>query len=176
MLRHRPVPVTIRWESGPLVHLLRVIMAGRRTGAPLTVSVAEGLPAGVGQILAGDPQVEVRIEDTVAFHARAAQLTQLPPSAPSGGDPRIRLVLDWSESGSGAGSRSRTGAEAGAEAPRAAVLALHEALDGSPDVAVYANPVVSAGDVELLPFVHEQAISITAHRFGTPDHLTDHLL
>ncbi|MEW1981304.1 proline dehydrogenase family protein [Citricoccus sp. NPDC079358] len=176
VLRHRPVPVTIRWESGPLVHLLRVIMAGRRTGAPLTVSVAEELPAGVGQILAGDPQVEVRIEDTVAFHARAAQLTQLPPSAPSGGDPRIRLVLDWSESGSGAGSRSRTGAEAGAEASRAAVLALHEALDGSPDVAVYANPVVSAGDVELLPFVHEQAISITAHRFGTPDHLTDHLL
>ncbi|XKH57280.1 proline dehydrogenase family protein [Citricoccus nitrophenolicus] len=164
VLRHRPVPVTIRWESGPLVHLLRVIMAGRRTGAPLTVSVAEGLPAGVGQILAGDPQVEVRIEDTVAFHARAAQLTQLPASAPSGGDPRIRLVLDWSESGSGA------------EASRAAVLALHEALNGSPDVAVYANPVVSAGDVELLPFVHEQAISITAHRFGTPDHLTDHLL
>ncbi|NUL45874.1 bifunctional proline dehydrogenase/L-glutamate gamma-semialdehyde dehydrogenase [Cellulosimicrobium funkei] len=168
VLRHRPVPVTIRWESGPLVHLLRVIMAGRRAGAPLTVSVGKELPAGVGQVLAGDPQVEVRLEDTAAFHARAAQLTQLPPSAPSGGDPRIRLVLDWSESGSHAGS--------GAEASRAAVLALHEALDGSPDVAVYAHPVVSAGDVELLPFVHEQAISITAHRFGTPDHLTDHLL
>ncbi|WP_159554141.1 proline dehydrogenase family protein [Citricoccus sp. K5] len=162
VLRHRPVPVTIRWESGPLVHLLRVIMAGLRAGAPLTVSVAEGLPAGVEQVLAGDPQVEVRVEDTAAFHARAAQLTQLPPSAPSGGDPRIRLVLDWSADE--------------AQVSRAAVLALHEALDGSPDVAVYANPVVSAGDVELLPFVHEQAISITAHRFGTPDHLTDHLL
>ncbi|MFB9072190.1 bifunctional proline dehydrogenase/L-glutamate gamma-semialdehyde dehydrogenase [Citricoccus parietis] len=180
VLRHRPVPVTVRWESGPLVHLLRVIIAGLRAGAPLTVSVAAGLPAGVGHVLAGDPQVEVRVEDTAAFHARAAQLTQLPPSAPSGGDPRIRLVLDWSEPGSDAGSRSRTGAEAGAEAgavaARAAVLALHEALGGSPDVAVYPNPVVSAGDVELLPFVHEQAISITAHRFGTPDHLTDHLL
>ena len=180
VLRHRPVPVTVRWESGPLVHLLRVIIAGLRAGAPLTVSVAAGLPAGVGQVLAGNPQVEVRVEDTAAFHARAAQLTQLPPSAPSGGDPRIRLVLDWSESDSDAGSHSRTGVEAGIEAghpaARAAVLALHEALGGSPDVAVYANPVVSAGDVELLPFVHEQAISITAHRFGTPDHLTDHLL
>ncbi|WP_188806471.1 proline dehydrogenase family protein [Citricoccus zhacaiensis] len=162
VLRHRPVPVTVRWESGPLVHLLRVIIAGLRAGAPLTVSVTEGLLAGVGQVLAGDPQVELRVEDTEAFHARAAQLTQLPPSAPSGGDPRIRLVLDWSADE--------------AQVSRAAVLALHEALDGSPDVAVYANPVVSAGDVELLPFVHEQAISITAHRFGTPDHLTDHLL
>ncbi|WP_313815287.1 bifunctional proline dehydrogenase/L-glutamate gamma-semialdehyde dehydrogenase [Citricoccus sp.] len=176
VLRHRPVPVTIRWESGPLVHLLRAILAGRRAGAPLTVSVAEGLPAGVAQVLAGEPQMEVLVEGTAAFHARAAQLTQLPPSAPSGGDPRIRLVLDWTASGVRAGSRAGTGAAAGAEASRAAVLALHEALGGSPDVAVYANPVVSAGDVELLPFVHEQAISITAHRFGTPDHLTDHLL
>lgn len=55
-------------------------------------------------------------------------------------------------------------------------MALHEAVDGSPDLAVYAGPVTSAGDVEMLPFLHEQAVSITAHRFGTPDHLTDHLI
>ncbi|WP_413544137.1 bifunctional proline dehydrogenase/L-glutamate gamma-semialdehyde dehydrogenase [Citricoccus nitrophenolicus] len=162
VLRHLPVPVTVRWESGPLVHLLRVLMAGRRAGAPLAVSVPERLPAGVGHLLAGDPDVVVHVEDTAAFHARAAQLTGLPPSAPGAGDPRIRLVQDWSASA--------------ADSSRDAVLALHAALDGSPDVAVYAGPVVSAGDVELLPFVHEQAISITAHRFGTPDHLTDHLL
>ncbi len=50
------------------------------------------------------------------------------------------------------------------------------ATGGRPDLAVYAGPVTEAGRVELLPFVHEQAISITAHRFGTPDHLTDALL
>lgn len=50
------------------------------------------------------------------------------------------------------------------------------ATGGRPDLAVHAGPVTEAGRVELLPFVHEQAISITAHRFGTPDHLTDALL
>ncbi len=54
--------------------------------------------------------------------------------------------------------------------------AVYEVVDGRPDVAVYAQPVTEAGRVELLPFVHEQAISITAHRFGTPDHLSDRVL
>ncbi|MFS2242289.1 bifunctional proline dehydrogenase/L-glutamate gamma-semialdehyde dehydrogenase [Microbacterium sp. OR16] len=42
------------------------------------------------------------------------------------------------------------------------------AVDGSPSLAIYANPVVAAGRVEMLTFVREQAVSITAHRFGTP--------
>ena len=54
--------------------------------------------------------------------------------------------------------------------------ALAQALGGRPDVAVYANPVTEAGRVEMLPFLHEQAISITAHRFGTPNHLSDALI
>jgi RHH-type proline utilization regulon transcriptional repressor/proline dehydrogenase/delta 1-pyrroline-5-carboxylate dehydrogenase len=51
--------------------------------------------------------------------------------------------------------------------------ALAEALGGTPSVAVYAGEVTAAGRVELLPFLHEQAISITAHRFGNPDSLSD---
>ncbi|PPH07678.1 1-pyrroline-5-carboxylate dehydrogenase [Rathayibacter sp. AY1G1] len=47
---------------------------------------------------------------------------------------------------------------------------------GRPDLAVYAGPATEAGRLELLPFLREQAVSITAHRFGTPDHLTDGLL
>jgi RHH-type proline utilization regulon transcriptional repressor/proline dehydrogenase/delta 1-pyrroline-5-carboxylate dehydrogenase len=42
------------------------------------------------------------------------------------------------------------------------------AVGGSPAVAIHAAPVVTAGRVELLTFVREQAISISAHRFGTP--------
>ncbi|MFJ4046249.1 bifunctional proline dehydrogenase/L-glutamate gamma-semialdehyde dehydrogenase [Microbacterium sp. NPDC089987] len=42
------------------------------------------------------------------------------------------------------------------------------AVEGSPSLAIYANPVVSAGRVEMLTFLREQAVSITAHRFGTP--------
>ena len=53
---------------------------------------------------------------------------------------------------------------------------LYAAVGGRPDVAVYAEPVTEAGRIELLPFLREQAVSITAHRFGTPNHLTDDLI
>ena len=43
------------------------------------------------------------------------------------------------------------------------------AISGNPDVAIYADPVVPAGRIELLTFLREQAVSITAHRFGNPD-------
>ncbi|MBA8989960.1 RHH-type proline utilization regulon transcriptional repressor/proline dehydrogenase/delta 1-pyrroline-5-carboxylate dehydrogenase [Curtobacterium pusillum] len=56
------------------------------------------------------------------------------------------------------------------------VSALYTAVGGRPDVAVYGEPVTEAGRIEILPFVREQAVSITAHRFGTPNHLTDSLI
>lgn len=43
-----------------------------------------------------------------------------------------------------------------------------DALGGTPAVAVYSAAPVAAGRVEMLPFLREQAVSITAHRFGTP--------
>lgn len=54
--------------------------------------------------------------------------------------------------------------------------ALIEATHGAPEIAIYDGPVTEAGRIELLPFVHEQAISITAHRFGTPNPITDGLV
>ena len=50
---------------------------------------------------------------------------------------------------------------------------LAAALGGSPDVAVYAGPVTPSGRIEVLTFLHEQAISITNHRFGNPTKLSD---
>lgn len=47
---------------------------------------------------------------------------------------------------------------------------LAEHTGGNPSVAIYSNEVVSAGRVEMLTFLREQAVSITAHRFGTPRH------
>jgi RHH-type proline utilization regulon transcriptional repressor/proline dehydrogenase/delta 1-pyrroline-5-carboxylate dehydrogenase len=47
--------------------------------------------------------------------------------------------------------------------------AMAVALDGAPEVAIYADEVTESGRVEMLPFVKEQAVSITAHRFGAPD-------
>lgn len=49
------------------------------------------------------------------------------------------------------------------------------ATGGRPDLAIWSGPVVLAGRIEMLPFLREQAISITAHRFGTPNYLTDHI-
>jgi len=74
--------------------------------------------------------------------------------------------------------RARVGALAGGRvrlvgAPAASVA---EATGGRPDVAVWDHPVTEAGRVELLPFLREQAVSVTAHRFGTPHHLTDEVL
>ncbi len=54
--------------------------------------------------------------------------------------------------------------------------ALSEAVGGRPDIAIYANEVTPSGRIEMLPFLREQAVSITAHRFGTPNHLTDDLI
>jgi RHH-type proline utilization regulon transcriptional repressor/proline dehydrogenase/delta 1-pyrroline-5-carboxylate dehydrogenase len=53
---------------------------------------------------------------------------------------------------------------------------LARATDGRPDLAVYGHAVTEAGRVEMLPFLHEQAVSMTAHRFGTLDGFTDHVL
>ena len=46
-----------------------------------------------------------------------------------------------------------------------------EASGGRPDIALYDHPVTESGRVELLPFLREQAISVTAHRFGSPTDL-----
>ena len=53
--------------------------------------------------------------------------------------------------------------------------AFAEASDGRADIALYAEPVVEAGRVELLTFLHEQAVAVTAHRFGSPTPLAEGL-
>ncbi len=53
---------------------------------------------------------------------------------------------------------------------------LATALGGSPDIALYSDDVTEAGRIEMLPFLREQAIAITAHRFGNPDHWSEAVL
>nr|WP_296064069.1 bifunctional proline dehydrogenase/L-glutamate gamma-semialdehyde dehydrogenase [uncultured Actinoplanes sp.] len=66
---------------------------------------------------------------------------------------------------------------AGLSAGRVRLIGAPAASAGpSPDLAVWAGPVTESGRVELLPFVHEQAVSITAHRFGNPDELAASVL
>ncbi len=46
--------------------------------------------------------------------------------------------------------------------------ALHEAISRRVEVALFTGPVTASGRVELLTFLHEQAISATNHRYGNP--------
>ncbi|MGO3886841.1 MAG: 1-pyrroline-5-carboxylate dehydrogenase, partial [Mycetocola sp.] len=59
------------------------------------------------------------------------------------------------------------------DADGAAYSAIIAVSGARPDLAVYRSPVTEAGRLELLPFLHEQAVSITAHRFGTPNTLSE---
>jgi RHH-type proline utilization regulon transcriptional repressor/proline dehydrogenase/delta 1-pyrroline-5-carboxylate dehydrogenase len=139
-LRHRPVPVTVRWEGGPAVLVRRVLMAGRRAGAPVTLSTLAPLGPGDAE-LATLADVH-RVEDAAAWGERLRG-----PDAPS----RVRLL---------GGDRA----------------AFAEASAGRVDIALYDQPVTESGRVELLPFLHEQAISVTAHRFGSPTETVSGLL
>ncbi len=148
VFRYRALPVTVRFENETSGHgiaeLVRVVAAGIAAGSRVTVSSAIEVPAAIRTVLT-ESSATVVVEDSQAFGTRAARL-----AAKSGPDSaaRIRLI---------GGS----------------VMDVAEATNGKPDVAIYGNNVVSAGRVEMLTFLHEQAVSITAHRFGTPNHLSD---
>lgn len=147
IFRYRPLPVTVRLSEGaPLADLARTVAAGALAGSALTVSTAVELPAQLRSVLTG-LDIAVTVESDAGWLASAARLA----AAGKLSGARIRLI--------------------GGDA-----TALAEATDGRPDLAIYAHPVTEAGRIELLPFLHEQAISITAHRFGTPNHLSDALI
>lgn len=147
IFRYRALPVTVRLSAGePLADLVRTIAAGVLAGSALTVSSAVELPAQLRAVLSGLGIVST-VEDDADWLASAGRLA----NAGKLSGARIRLI--------------------GGDAK-----ALAEATGGRPDLAVYLHPVTEAGRVELLPFLHEQAISITAHRFGTPNHISDSLI
>jgi len=147
IFRYRNLPVTIRLSDGEALRaLVRTVAAGVQAGSQLTVSTGVALPAQLRAVLTG-LDIPVTVEDDAAWLASAGRLA----AAGKLSNGRIRLI-----GGSAAD--------------------LAEATGGRPDVAIYPHEVTEAGRVELLPFLHEQAVSITAHRFGTPNHLSDSLI
>jgi len=65
--------------------------------------------------------------------------------------------------------RMRTSPPARIRLVRGNASVMYVQFDGDPSVAIYDNEVTESGRVELVPFLKEQAVSITAHRFGAPD-------
>lgn len=147
VFRYRSLPVTVRLSEGePLAALVRTVAAGVLAGSDLRVSTAVELPSQLRAVLSG-LGIAATVENDAEWLASAGTLA----AAGKLSGARIRLI--------------------GGDAK-----ALSEATGGRPDLAVYVHPVTEAGRVELLPFLHEQAISITAHRFGTPNHISDALI
>jgi RHH-type proline utilization regulon transcriptional repressor/proline dehydrogenase/delta 1-pyrroline-5-carboxylate dehydrogenase len=142
VFRYRPLPITIRLsEGGSMGDLVRLIVAATRAGSALFVSSSLPLPQPLVDLFGEYGSPTLLQSIIVETDARwHARLV-----AGELKTTRIRLI---------GGNAS----------------ALAGIVKGNPDVAIYGGPVTTAGRVELLPFVHEQAVSVTAHRFGNPDH------
>ena len=141
VFRYRAVPVTIRLaEGGSMGDLARLIVAGTRAGSVLYVSSAVPLPTPLIDLFG--TLDSPTLAQSVVIESDARWHARLVAGELQ--TRRIRLV----------------GGDASA---------LSAIVGGDPDIAIYGGPVTTAGRVELLPFLHEQAVSITAHRFGNPD-------
>ena len=156
LLRYRPVDAAVRATAdAPWQAVLRVLVAAVRSGSAFSLSTPVGLPGPVRHLL-GESGVPVSVESDAEWLQRlAGGIPDAEPAddavAPTAPRPsRVRLV----------------GTAASAESLR---VALAEALGGDPTLTVYAGEVTTAGRIELLPFLREQAVSIEAFRFGRPD-------
>jgi RHH-type transcriptional regulator, proline utilization regulon repressor / proline dehydrogenase / delta 1-pyrroline-5-carboxylate dehydrogenase len=158
VFRYRSLPVTVRQNAGGSVdELARVVAAGVRAGGLLDSGAAAGhdktgrsVSVSVAEPLPAE--LERAIEASGASVVTESDEEWLARARDGKLDTsRVRLV--------GGGHQE-----------------LSEALGGSPDVAIYSETVTEAGRVELLPFLREQAIAITAHRFGNPDHWSEAVL
>ncbi|EPR75374.1 Proline dehydrogenase (Proline oxidase) [Leifsonia rubra CMS 76R] len=141
VFRYRPVPVTIRLSEGqPMGHLVRLIAGAARIGSTIHISSAVPLPSLLTELLElGNAAVSVA-SSVVESDAQWLERAARGELKTS----RVRLI---------GGS----------------AIDLSEAVEGNPDVAIWSGEVTTSGRVELLIFVHEQSLSITAHRFGNPD-------
>jgi len=141
VFRYLPVAVTVRLAEGaPLGHLVRLLAAATLAKSTVTISSAVPLPATLVERVTGS-MTPLRV-DGITVESDAAWLGR----ARSGGITTARVRL------------------AGGDAS-----ALATALGGTPDIAIYSGEVTGSGRVEMLPFLREQAVAITAHRFGNPD-------
>lgn len=143
VMRYRPVPVTLRLAEGaPLQELARLLCAAAVTRSPVTISSSVPLPTPLTEVFAS-PVAPLIVRNAVV-EGDASFMARLTAGAAAGSAPtRLRLI--------------------GGDA-----AAVHEALGGSIDTTIWDGPVTASGRIELLPFLREQSVTVTAHRFGTP--------
>ncbi len=151
ILRYVPQAVQVRADSDASTHsVVRVLLAGLAAGAPVYLSTAKPLPVAASGALENHG-VKITVESDAEYRQWLSKQAQ-------------RDVREF-EGGPLEGSRIRL---VGSDA-----VGIFEALGGRPDIAVYTQPVTEAGMIEMLPFLKEQAVSITAHRFGNPNRFSE---
>lgn len=154
ILRYVPTQVLVRAdESASVADAVRVVLAGLAAGAPMALSVGKDLPVAVRGILE-NKGIKYLVESDEAWRTYLASNAKTPVRALAGTPlegTRIRYIGDD-------------------------VKSVYTALGGRPDVAVYFHPVTEAGRIEMLPFLREQAVSITAHRFGNPNPFSESVI
>jgi len=175
VLRYRPQSVVVRQsEDASTGDLIRVLVAATAARAHVLLSTARALPGPLTQMLAGARApldvVDHLVESDAEFTDRVASgaVFQENWSKPSEqGLDAIDLVLSQGyerrphTAFGGPGSRIRL---LGGHA-----IAIEEALGAGIDTAIHDGPVVEAGLIEMLPFLREQTVTITAHRHGDVD-------
>ena len=140
VFRYLPTDVVIRVSAlVPVSDIVRVFVAGSRAGATVSLSVSEALPDAVLAAMRRGVGFGKPLQG-YCVESETGFVARISAHLPE----RVRLV----------GGRAD---------------ALSVSLDGAPEVAIYADDVTESGRVEMLPFVKEQAVSLTAHRFGAPD-------
>jgi RHH-type proline utilization regulon transcriptional repressor/proline dehydrogenase/delta 1-pyrroline-5-carboxylate dehydrogenase len=136
--------------------------------AELLIRLAEGAPlAELLRLLAAAVRTGAAARVSSALPVSAVVLARLERS---GLDVRIETDEEF-----------RARAAGGLGVPRLRLVgghasALARLVGGDPDLAIYSGEVTTAGRIELLPFLREQSVSITAHRFGAPSAFAGGLL
>jgi len=140
VFRYRPGEITLRISAlTPLRDALRVLFAGLRVGATIHVSTSERLPEGLEELLMEGAAFGTKLASYIT-ESEMTFVERVRDNPPQ----KIRLL---------SGNES----------------VLYVQFNGDASIAIYGNPVTESGRVEMLPFVKEQAVSVTAHRFGAPD-------
>ncbi|OJU42400.1 MAG: 1-pyrroline-5-carboxylate dehydrogenase [Microbacterium sp. 69-10] len=132
----------------------------RYQALPVTVRYEGTRLAELVRVVAAGLRARSRVTVSAASALPAAVVTWL-------GAHDVTVVTEDADAW-GAHARRLSGAGGRVRVIGTTAAATAAAVNGSPSLAIYANPVVAAGRVELLTFLREQAVSVTAHRFGTP--------
>ena len=161
VLRYLPVSVMIRLsEKASSAQLVRLLAAATRAGAAVAISSAVPVAAGLVRLFASDSSplkvTAVIVETDASWRMRLAE-KERPPGEPSSALVGSQLF------------EQRDSAVRRIRLIEGDAVALGTVLGAESEVAVYDGEVTTSGRLELLPFVREQAISITAHRYGADD-------